>query len=302
MTVGFVGLGRLGLTIASALLDSGVRVVGCARGRQAQFTAQGGVIAGDGTARAVAQAADVVFTCLPSESALEDVVVGRHGFLFADEPLPLVVELSTLPLSQKQRLRETLVTHGGDMLDCPIAGSSHSVRAKEAVMFSSGDRATYDRVEDLLALIAPSGLYVGAFGAGMKLKCVAGLLGGVHLAAAAEAMAFAGALGLDQQMVARVLSATTASSGAFKLRAPLMASGAFEGELGTVRLMCKDLELVASLTKDARTPTPLFSMVRELYAVLEAQGHADSDPAKLSALLRETVDALSPGQSLSHSS
>jgi 3-hydroxyisobutyrate dehydrogenase len=288
--IGFVGLGRLGLAVASLLLEEGFLVVGCKRGHSAELEALGGAVPGAGTVADVADAARVIFTCVPSEAALREVIAGTDGVLSAQRSRVLVIDLSTLTVTLKQELRERLVASGGDMLDCPVAGSSHALRERRAVLFASGDRAAYDEVAELLAVISPKGVYAGDFGSGMKLKAVAGLLGTIHTAAAAEAVNLAKALGLDPSGVVKIISGTTATSGMFDLRARLMAEGSFEGTLGTVDMMRKDLALIGMQAESAGARTPLFSLAASLYDALGARGHGRSDPAKLVALLDDLAD------------
>src|SRR5437870_5775373 len=114
-TVGFIGIGRLGLPFAANLVGSGYDVVCCARGRSAELVEHGGRNAGDGSPRAVAEAADgVVLTCLPDDDALDEVV---SGLLEAGGAAPIVVEMSTVSIAGKQRNRDRLATAGGDLLD-----------------------------------------------------------------------------------------------------------------------------------------------------------------------------------------
>ena len=140
-TLGFIGLGRLGLPLAGSLVGAGYEVVCCSRGRSAELEERGGKIAGDGSARAVAEAAGVVLTCLPDDAALEDVAA---GLLSADGEAPVVIELSTVSIALMERLREELAAAGGDLLDCPVSGTPAMAEVKKAVIFASGDRGAYE--------------------------------------------------------------------------------------------------------------------------------------------------------------
>jgi len=231
----------------------------------------------------------VICTCLPTEDSLAEVV---SGIVAAGKPVT-VIELSTFSIPFKAEQRERLVAAGGEMLDCPVSGTPVSAENKEAVIFVGGEKPVYDRVEDVLKAMTPRVVLVGGFGAGTNMKYVANFLAFTHVTVAAEAMAFAGANGLDQGLVAKLIAnAPAATSGQFNIRAPLMAEGRFESTLVTVDMMRKDLELITAQARDAGASARLLEVVKDFYDEMAAGGDGDSDPAKLSAVLLERALAV----------
>jgi putative dehydrogenase len=288
-TVGFIGLGRMGIPFAASLVQAGYDVVGCARGRSDELIGAGGRIAGDGTTKAVANEAAIVCTCVPDDAALEDVV---DGLLEAGGTAPTVIELSTVSIALMERLRDRLTERGGELLDCPVSGTPAMAQEKKAVIFASGDRATFDRVADVIKALAPANVFVGGLGAGTNFKYVANLLAFVHVTVAAEAMAFAQAAGLDLSLVANVISQSPgATSGQFNIRAPLMAQGDFESKLVTVDQMREVCAQICARAEELGAATPLVSVVRDLYEEFAAQGEGDSDPGKLVLYLQQKAAA-----------
>jgi 3-hydroxyisobutyrate dehydrogenase len=291
-TVGVIGLGRMGLPFAINLLAAGYDVVGCARGRSADLVAAGGRIPGDGSPRAVAGEARVVFTCVPDDAALEEVI---GGVLDAGGIAPTVVELSTVSIPLMERLGDRLRERGGDLLDCPVSGTPAMAQDKKAVVFASGDAAAFERVAEPIRAIAPATVFVGDLGAGTNFKYVANLLAFVHVTVAAEAMAFARACGLDLGLVAQVISQSPgATSGQFSIRAPLMAEGKFASTLVTVDQMREVCAQICARAEEVGAATPLVSVVRDLYEDFAAQGEGDSDPGKLVLYLQDRAGARTP--------
>jgi L-threonate 2-dehydrogenase len=277
-TVGFIGLGRLGLPLAAQLVAAGYDVVAPSRGRTAELAELGGRIAGDGSARAVADVARVVCTCLPAGGGLAAAVEGDAGILAAREA-PLVIDIGSTALEEKARIRDLLRTRGGDLLDAPISGTPDMAAAGKGVIYSSGDPATHERVTDVLKAMSPGTVYVGDFGAGSRLKHVSLLLACVHTAAAAEAMALAEAFGLDLHRVAEVVAASPgAASGQFAIRAPMLAEGDFEGRLVTVDTTREALDKLAEAAEAVDADIPLLSVVRRLLAEAAAAGEGQCDP------------------------
>lgn len=284
-TVGFIGLGRLGVPIVDRLLDAGRAVVCCRRGRSAEIVTKGAVVVGDGSPRAVAEAADVVFTCLPG-GAVQAAFDGPDGLLAAEGDLPLVVELSVAPIDVKARLRARLLERGGDLLDCPVSGTPEMAAAGAAVIYGSGEPRAYARVAPLLEAISPGATYVGDAGNGMRMKYVANLLVLVHVAATAEAMAFATRLGLDLDTVVELVARSpAAASGQFAVRAPMIAKREFEGRLVDVRDAREVLEQVRDAARDVDAAVPLAATAKRLFDDIGERGDDDSDPGKLVVLL-----------------
>jgi L-threonate 2-dehydrogenase len=288
-TVGFVGLGRLGLPFALNLVAAGYDVAGCARGRSGELVAAGGRVAGDGSARAVAQEAAVVLTCLPDDAALDHVI---EDLLSAEGDAPTVIELSTVSIALMEQLQSRLAERGGALLDCPVSGTPAMAQEKKAVVFASGDRGAYERMQEIIKAIAPANVFVGGLGAGTNFKYVANLLAFVHVTAAAEAMAFAAAAGLDLGLVAGVISQSPgATSGQFNIRAPLMAEGKFSSTLVTVDQMREVCAQICARADQVGAATPLVAVVRDLYEEFAARGEGDSDPGKLVLYLQEKARA-----------
>lgn len=280
-TVGFVGVGRLGLPLASALLEAGFDVACTIRGKSAELVERGGMIPGDGTVQAVAEASDVVVSCLPTTAALHEFVDGPNGLLSA-ERVPSVIELSTLSISLKEQLRQRLLARESDMLDAPVSGTPAMVTARIAVIYASGDHSIHSRVEDVLRAMSPHYVWVGEFGTGLRMKLVAQYLGLAHVTATAEAMAYAKLSGLDlHQVTELVASSPGAVSGQFKIRAPLIAAGQFDGKLVTVAMTLKDIDEVLSYGAEIDAGMDMIKVAKKHFRRLEADGYIDSDPAKL---------------------
>ena len=281
LTVGFIGVGRLGLPLAEGLLENGFAVVSTKRGRSDELVALGGIIAADGHPRDVAEVADVIVTCLPSTSAFQDVLEGADGIFRAASPPP-VIEASTLPLAVKQEARKALINKGSQLIDAPVSGTPPMVAAKIAVIYVSGDRDAYLKYEPVLQAMCPKVTYVGTGLNGSKVKCVAQFLATIHVTATVEAMVFAERAGLDLAEVSELISSNPwTASGQFQVRAPMIAAGNFEGKLVTVEMLLKDIKEVIAYATEIGAPTDLSMIVAEHYVRLSSAGHGDVDAAAL---------------------
>src|SRR4029077_879294 len=100
-TIGFVGVGKIGMPISENLIKSGRRVVGYRRSSLAQFKKSGGVRAR--RSADVGAQADIVFSCLPSTEALDDAVQGPRGLVQSAKPGQIVIVLGSHPVPGRAR-------------------------------------------------------------------------------------------------------------------------------------------------------------------------------------------------------
>jgi L-threonate 2-dehydrogenase len=278
--VGVIGLGSMGLPLARNLIADGHDVVGYRRTPGDELAAIGGTRAE--SVRAVAERCDVIFTCLPSSDALLEVVSGPNGIVAAGRAGIVVIEISTLPLADKEAARAAIEAAGGAMLDAPVSGTPPMLAGRQTVAFVSGAAADYERALPALAAIGAKTPLVGPFGNGMKLKLVANLLLAAHIATAAEAIAYSEASGLDSQLVVEALGGSAAGSTMFAIRGPMMAGRAFPQPPGsTIDMLRKDLGIIADHGRAIGATTAVLETVSGLFDRAAADGHGPEDPATL---------------------
>jgi 3-hydroxyisobutyrate dehydrogenase-like beta-hydroxyacid dehydrogenase len=281
-SVGVIGLGIMGSAMSANLMRAGYRVIGydvAARPRSNHRSAGGVVAASCG---AVAQQADVIVCSLPSSDALLQTAAALAG-----SPQPLVVvETSTLPIAVKAEARRTLSRRGAIVLDCPLSGTGAQARTKDLVVYGSGDRRAYRRVAPVLDAFARAHYYVGAFGAGSKMKFVANLLVAIHNVAAAEAIVLAIKAGLDPGMVVKVIGDGAGSSRMFQVRGPLMATGDYSNATMKLDVWQKDMTIIADFARQLGCQTPLFAATAPIYTAAQAIG-GQLDTAAVCAVLEK---------------
>ena len=283
MNVGIIGLGKMGLPIAASLLEYGFTVIGYRRQMIDDFITMGGIPAA--SSKEVAERADIVLTCLSNDEALLDAVSGEKGLVHGAHPGLIVVEISMLAIQAKELARRALEGGGAQMLDCPISGTPAMVLPRKTVFFGSGNKEAFERCMPVFKAITSNTFYLGEFGAGSKMKCVANLLVAVHVLAAAEAMVLSTKAGLDPEMVMQVISPSIAGSAQFAARALMMAARRYEPPLGSIHQAQEFIPLIKSFAKDAGCPTPLLDLAAQYYEKAVAEGRGDQDVAALFSVL-----------------
>jgi 3-hydroxyisobutyrate dehydrogenase-like beta-hydroxyacid dehydrogenase len=294
-TVGFVGVGKIGMPISQNLIKSGYRVVGFRRSSLDEFEKIGGVPAH--SAAEVGAQADVVFSCLPSDEALEEVVQGPQGLVQAARPGQIVIELGSYPVAVKSRQIAPLAAKGAVFIDGEVAGTPGMVLARKGVIFLAGDAQACKKIEPVVAGFADSCIYFGEFGAASRVKLINNLLVSIHIAATAEAMALGVKAGVDVGLMIEAIANGSGGSTQFGIRAPWMADRRFKPLQGPIPGLQHYIEMIGEFADSVGVATPLLDRTAELFERFVAMGLADCDGAAMidviSSLPREKSETAS---------
>ncbi|MGW8182322.1 MAG: NAD(P)-dependent oxidoreductase [Burkholderiales bacterium] len=293
--IGVIGLGIMGGAMAEVLLAQGYKVTGydivpSARRRLAR--AGGRPLA---SAAAVARSADVVITSLATVKALEDVTgqiagAGRRG------ARPVVIETSTLPLTDKARALQRLQASRITALDCPISGTAVRLRERAWTIFASGPRAAFRRVRPVLEVFTDRVPYCGPFGNGSKMKFAVNHLVAILNVATAESLAFGRKMGLDPRQLLELFGPSPiVGTGVYRLRGAMMARRRYRPPTMKVEVWQKDMQVIGDMAKSVDCPMPLFTACAPLYSAAMAQGYSQSDTASVHEVLARMA-GIAPGK------
>jgi L-threonate 2-dehydrogenase len=255
----------------------GFHVTGYRRSGSPELRQEGGTVAA--SAAEVADSADVIISIVPTADDVEEIIEGPAGTLKTLKPGTIHIEMSTIDVDRKARLRDLAKAKGGDLLDCPISGSPGMVGPRKATTFASGDKPSVDAVTTVLDAISGPWIYTGAFGTGARMKYVANLLLAVHTVAAAEAMALARRSGLDLELVQQTLDESIASSAIWKQRGPLMAERTWTPAPGPVSTLHPILEQIEEHAASTGLSASVFAAAKEVFDKALADGWGDLDIA-----------------------
>jgi 3-hydroxyisobutyrate dehydrogenase len=275
--VGLIGLGAMGQGVAANLLRAGFDVHGCdvrAEAREA-FTRAGG--RPHATPAAVGTACEVLVVLVVNAAQVEDVLFGPDGAAGSMKRGGVVVVSATTSPSFVERLARRLGDHGLLLLDAPVTGGVTGAAAGTLTMLTAGSAQAYAACEDVLAAISARVFRFGSKpGLGAQAKVINQLLVGVHIAVAAEAMAFGMRKGVDPQLLHEALCSGAANSWVLGDRGPRMFSGSGRTETA-LDIFVKDLQLVLDAAGDAEFPVPLASAAHQLFAQAADAGLGRAD-------------------------
>ena len=188
-TLGFVGLGAMGGRMARRLLDAGYALCGYNRtaAKAADLVRAGMTLAA--SPRDVAERADVVFTMVTDDTALEAVTRAPEGLLAGWRPGAILVEMSTVSPAVVERLAAAVAARGGALLDAPVSGSPATLDAGQLSFMVGGDPAVLERARPYLEAIGPTITHVGRVGLAKSMKIAVNQGLAVQMLAFAEAVA-----------------------------------------------------------------------------------------------------------------
>jgi 3-hydroxyisobutyrate dehydrogenase len=262
-TIGFIGVGKIGLPICEHLIKKGYRVLGYRRGSLADFEKLGG-IAAKSPAEIGAQA-NIVFTCLPSDEALEAVVKGPHGLVHSARPGQIVVEFGSHSIPVKEQYVAPLAAKGAVFLDGEVSGTPGMVAQRKGAIYLAGDQAAVSTIEPVVGAFADLCLYLGAFGSATKVKLINNLLVGLNIAGTAQAMAIGLKSGVDPALMIKAVASGSGGSTQFGIRAPWMAERRFMPQQGSAPGLAHYLDGAKELADSVGAATPLLDSLIDIF-------------------------------------
>jgi 3-hydroxyisobutyrate dehydrogenase len=275
--VGVIGLGAMGQGMAQSLRRGGfpVRVYDVRPGVADDFARSGGTACT--SAAELAQGCAVVVSVVVNAAQTEDVLFGS-GNVAASMPVGSVfVMCSTVDPNWSAALEARLDERGLLYLDAPISGGAAKAASGQMTMMTSGRPEAYALCQPVLDAMAAKVYRLGdRAGAGSKVKIINQLLAGVHIAAAAEAMALGLREGVDAAALYEVITHSAGNSWMFENRMAHVLAGDYT-PLSAVDIFVKDLGLVLDMARASKFPLPLSSTAHQMFMQASSAGFAKED-------------------------
>jgi 3-hydroxyisobutyrate dehydrogenase len=275
--VGVIGLGAMGAGMAASLRRAGwqVHAVDARPGVAQAFAAQGGVACA--SPAELARRCDVIVSVVVNAAQTESVLFGEAGCADAMKRGSLFVMCSTVDPAWSAGLESRLAERGILYLDAPISGGAAKAAAGQITMMTAGRPEAYEKCGALLEAMAAKVYRLGGqAGAGSKVKIINQLLAGVHIAAAAEAMALGLREGVDPAALYEVITHSAGNSWMFENRMAHVIAGDYT-PLSAVDIFVKDLGLVLDLARASKFPLPLSSTAHQMFMQASTAGFAKED-------------------------
>jgi len=293
--VAVIGLGSMGLGVATTIIGAGFRVAGYDPAATAltRFADAGGTAASHPAE--AARDAGIVVVVVVNALQTEAVLFGADGAMAAMRRGGVVLSSATMAPADARRLAQLCEAAGVSYLDAPISGGAAKAACGELTVMASGHPDAFDRAKPVLDAIAAKVYRLGdEAGIGASFKMVNQLLAGVHIAAACEAITFAKRLGLDIDKVFEVITASAGNSWMFENRIPHVLAGDYR-PASAVDIFAKDLGIVANMGLAEKFPTPLAASALQLFLMTSAAGMGRDDDASVARMIARMTGLELPG-------
>jgi 4-hydroxybutyrate dehydrogenase/sulfolactaldehyde 3-reductase len=276
-TIGFIGLGRMGKSMAANLRKKGFDLVvyDVAAAPVGALQALGAAAAG--SVAELARRCSVVATMLPASPEVEAVVLGPDGVLANAAPGTLVLDMSTVDPATSDRLHEEAAQHGMHAVDAPVGRLAIHADRGECLFMVGAAPADLERVAPLLQAMGNKIHHCGPGGSGIRMKLVNNYLAIVLCQLNAEALALSQRFGLDIVRTLEVLYGTSATNGQLRLNWPNKVLAGDTSPGFTIDLAHKDLSLIVQAANAARVPVPVAAAAREAFSLARSRGYGGLD-------------------------
>lgn len=290
MSVGFIGLGNMGLPMALNLVRAGTPLVVWNRsGDKAELARAAGATVADSPAR-VFRDARTVFVMLANGTVIDEVLergTPRFAQMVAGRTL---VQMGTTEASYSEQLSEDTTSAGGLYVEAPVSGSRRPAEAGQLVGMVAGPDAAVDAVLPLLAPLCATTVRCGEVPNATRMKLAVNLFLITQVTGLAEAFHFAEHNGLDLEVFRSVLDSGPMASNVSRLKLDKLTRGDFEVQ-ASIRDVHYNSRLVADAARRAGVSSPVLDTCRDLFAEAEHLGHGRADMAAVLRAIEARTDA-----------
>ena len=264
MKIGFIGLGNVGAKLAGCLQRNGFELIV----RDLDVSTADGLLARGAdwaeSSKELAQAADLIITCLPSPAVVSHVMEAGDGVIAGLGPGKFWLEMSTTDEAEVIRLGALVEAAGATPLDGPVSGGCHRAATGNISIFVGGDRSAFEEILPALSAMGRRILHTGALGSASVLKVVTNYLCSVHLVALGEAMMVARNAGMDLNTTFEAIRISSGNSFVHETESQVILNGSYNINF-TMDLVIKDMSLFDGLAKRHDVPLELSPLVLDIF-------------------------------------
>ena len=308
-TVGFIGLGNMGIPMTRRLVEAGYHVRGfdTAAGALGNFEAIGTSDAGGGVTAvtklgSVGDGADAVVLMLPDSDIVERVLLGRlasepadtspgGGLLVDLAPGTVVIDMSSSDPARTRVLADVVAAAGMTLIDAPVSGGVSGARTGTLMIMVGGPAAAFARFKPMLSAIGKRVVHAGDVGAGHAVKALNNLMSAAHLLASSEALIAGRRFGLDPAVMLEIVNGASGRSGSTENKWPNYVLTEKYDAGFSVRLMVKDIKLALGIEHATGVPAAASEAVVATWEAALADLPPDADHTSIARWLETKRDA-----------
>ncbi len=296
MKVGFIGLGNVGGKLSGSLLRNGYNLMvrDLDRALAQPFIDQGATFAE--SPKAMAEACDLIITCLPSPAASAAVMEADDGLLAGLSAGKIWAEMSTTDEAEVKRLGAKVAAVGASPVDCPVSGGCHRATTGNIAIFAGCDREVFERMLPILTAMGRRILHTGELGTASVLKVLTNYLATANLLTCAEALVTAKAAGMDLNTTYEAIRISSGNSFVHETESQVILNGSRDISF-TMDLVVKDITLFQQVADRAGVPLEINPVMIDIFNDgMERFGAREWSPNIIKRLEEATgLEILAPG-------
>lgn len=241
----------------------------------------------------VASQTSTIITMLPSSPNVKDAYCGENGILSSMKPGSLLIDTSTIEPAVAQEVDELVQSKGGTFLDAPVSGGVTAAKGGTLTFMVGGKEESYQEAVKILQHMGKNVIHTGPCGTGQAAKICNNLLLAVSMIGVSEATNLAIRLGLEPEMIAKVINTSSGRCWSSDTYNPcpgiiegIPSSNNYQGGFAS-QLMVKDLGLAQNAATATKTPTPMGSLAHQIYRIMCNGGYGKLDFSSVFQFLKE---------------
>ena len=263
-SVGFIGLGNVGGKLAGSLLRNkcDVMVRDLDRDLAAPFLEAGAKWAD--SPQAMAEACEIIITCLPSPAASAAVMEADDGVLAGLSAGKIWAEMSTTDAAEVTRLGALVEAEGASPIDCPVSGGCHRAATGNIAIFAGCDRPVFERLLPVLTILGRRVLHTGPLGTASVLKVMTNYLATANLITLSEALVTSKMAGMDLNTTYEAIRISSGNSFVHETESQVILNGSRDINF-TMDLVLKDIGLFQSIAEQHNVPLEVSPLLIKIF-------------------------------------
>ncbi|WP_316797752.1 NAD(P)-dependent oxidoreductase [Pedobacter frigidisoli] len=252
MNIGWIGLGTMGVPMATQLLKAGYQltVYNRSEGKASALEASGATVSA--SPQSLIEKTDVVIVMVTDDQAIRAVFDGENGLLNASASGKTIINMSTVSPAISKEMSDKCKAIGSEYLDAPVSGSVKQAETSQLAIMVGGDQTVFDRVKPILEAMGKMAILVGAVGAGNYAKLAINSLLALYTQGLAETILFANQNGVRTEDLLNLINNAAISNVFTKIKGDAILNDNFQPAF-TLKNIVKDLRLA----KDDGLESPL---------------------------------------------
>lgn len=284
LTVGYIGLGLMGKSMARNIMKAGFPLVvyNLTRPAMEELAAEGAKMAA--SSAEVASQVDIVFSNVPDSPDVEKVVLGPNGIIEGVHPGLIYVDNSTIKPATSRMLAEKLGEKGVQCLDAPVSGGDIGARNGTLTIMVGGPADVLEKVLPILQAMGKSITHIGDAGAGQIAKAANQIMVAAQMVAMGELLVFAKKAGADPRKVIEAIKGGAAQCWTLDVKTPRLFAGNRQPGFKAT-LQAKDMNIVMETAREYGVPLPSAAVHTQLFNAMLEQGMGNLDNSAVLGIL-----------------